>query len=747
MKSKNYEILSPAGSSEQLVAAVNNGCDAVYLGLDNFNARMKAPNFTAQNLKQWVDFCHFFGVKVYVTINTSVKNNEFHDAVQTLLCAYSNNADGVIVTDLALLHFAASLPKPFEVVASTQLNTHDGYGARFLKDLGATTVVCARESTFDEIKQIADVGVNVECFLHGALCVCQSGQCLFSSVVGGNSGNRGLCAQPCRKLYKSNSGNFVDGGYLLSASDICGLNSARKLLDLGVKTFKIEGRNRRAEYAGATAQVYSQFFANNFVEKEDDRTVLEEVFNRGNLPSCAYLSGKNSDVIYPLAQNHLGVAVGKIVKGKLFADLPLTKGDGLKVLANGKEFCGGVVLQTGKGFVAADFSDKVQDGMTVRRTSSVQLSQSVLSARRTRNVEVQFCALANHKAVLSLVSQNVTVTVQSDFVVQKAIQTPTSKDEIVKQLRKTGDLQYTITNIVVDVDDIFLAKSQINALRRQAFELLGKQIAEQFDKAFESRLNANVAYQPLARASKKFQNCLAVVCYTKEQLVSANARNVDYLIYKPQFLDDLPCANVFYYLDLPSFADLGFVKTALQGKNCGVVCHNVGHVQFARENGLKYVAGSGLNVFNDEMAAVFSDADTFFYSQELTFAEISHFSHKNGIIFVDGDLVLMKLVHCPFKLALNSKCNDCVASKKQLVYTDEQGNSFRLRRRKDARCTFELLNGKKLSVVGKLNCPGRYCVDFDLAVVEHYQKLNNGEVDGYHENKPYTKGRLYSKIN
>ncbi|MGN1066647.1 MAG: DUF3656 domain-containing protein, partial [Candidatus Fimimonas sp.] len=311
---------------------------------------------------------------------------------------------------------------------------------------------------------------------------------------------------------------------------------------------------------------------------------------------------------------------------------------------------------------------------------------------------------------------------------------------------KIGALQYTITNIVVDIDDVFLAKSQINALRRQAFELLGKKIVERCDKAFENRLNANLTYKPLEKALPKGENCLAVVCYNEEQLVAASAKGVDYLIYKPQFLNHLPSASVFYYLDLPSFADLGFVKTALQGKNCGVVCHNVGHVQFARENGLRYVAGSGLNVFNDEMAAIFHDADTFFYSQELTFAEISRFSCKNGLVFVDGDLVLMKLVHCPFKLALDSKCNNCLASQK-LVYTDEQGNSFSLRRRKDGRCTFELVNGKKLSVVGKLSHSGRYCVDFDLAVIDHYQKLNRGEDDGYRETRPYTKGRSYNKIN
>ena len=177
------EILAPAGSIEQLVAAVNNGCDSVYLGMDSFNARMKAPNFTKDNIEQWINYCHLFGVKVYVAINTSLKNDEFTKAVDLLKYVYERNADGVILTDLALIRIAAMLQKPFDVVASTQLNTHDGYGATYLRDLGATTVVCARESSLNEIKEIVSTGVNVECFIHGATCVCQSGQCLFSAMV------------------------------------------------------------------------------------------------------------------------------------------------------------------------------------------------------------------------------------------------------------------------------------------------------------------------------------------------------------------------------------------------------------------------------------------------------------------------------------------------------------------------------------------------------------------------------------
>ena len=262
-QARKLEILAPAGSAEQLIAAVNNACDAVYLGLDSFNARMKAPNFTLENLREYVRYCHLFGVKVFVAINTSVKNSEFAQAAKLLLDVYKLNVDGVIVTDLALMKLAVKLPKPFEVVASTQLNVHDRSGAEFVKNAGATTVVCARECDLDNIRDIASVGIKVECFLHGALCVCQSGQCLLSSMVGGNSGNRGLCAQPCRKKYTSNADGY--GGYLLSAHDICGITTAKLLADAGATTFKIEGRNRRAEYAGITSRTYRKAFDNVFV--------------------------------------------------------------------------------------------------------------------------------------------------------------------------------------------------------------------------------------------------------------------------------------------------------------------------------------------------------------------------------------------------------------------------------------------------------------------------------------------------
>lgn len=739
------EILAPAGSAEQLIAAVNNGCDSVYLGLDCFNARMKAANFKSDNLAEWIDFCHLFGVKVYVALNTSLKNDEYESALKILADIYLKNADGVILTDFALISAAAQLPKPFDVVASTQLNVHDKWGATFLKKLGATTVVCARETSLKDIEDIVSVGgIKAECFIHGATCVCQSGQCLFSATVGGKSGNRGLCAQPCRKLYSANGKKFA---YLLSARDLCGLDIAKKLYQAGVSVYKIEGRNRRAEYAGVTSKIYRKLFDNDFLYDASDRTQLAEMYNR-DMATLSYIEGGNDAIISPNVNNHIGVYVGKVCKNGIRTDAEICKGDGFKLTERGKEVGGGVALESGTGVVAARFDGVVADGTEVRRTTSVRLCSEINSAKRTLNVSVKFVAKENEKATLTLSCGDVAVTVTSDYIVPKALKTPTSAQEIAQQLQKTGDLHYTICDIVLETGEIFLAKSQINALRRTALEQLQTEIIRSYNERFANRKVERDFFRRAAILTEKRKDAvptLAVVCKNEKEATDCVA---DYVIYKPAILDlkafeFAKDRNAF--VDLPSFADLDYLQTLLTAQPCGIVCHNVGHVQLARELGLPYIAGGGLNIFNDFSAETFDDATTFVYSTELTLDEISRFRNQSGLMFIDGEIVMMKLVHCPYKAAKGYSCGSCAANT-ELVYSDEAGNKFYLRRRKDGRCNFELINGRKLSVVSKLNHRGRYLTDYDKSVVRHYKLLNEGVNDGYAEQKPYTKGRLFDGV-
>lgn len=749
MNSKT-EILAPAGSIEQLVSAVNNGCDSVYLGLNQFNARLKAPNFTVENLPQWVDYCHLYGVKVYVTLNTSLKNDEFDSAVKMLQAVYESNADGVIVTDTALMKFASKLPKPFEVVASTQLNVHDKYGAEFVKSCGATTVVCARECSLRQIREIASVGIKTECFVHGATCVCQSGQCLFSAMVGGNSGNRGLCAQPCRKLYSLNGGGRY---YLLSARDLSGLDSAKKLYEAGVEVFKIEGRNRRAEYAGATSRVYRKLFDNDFRYDERDKNLLAETYNR-DMAQLSYLDGDNSDIVSPLCQNHAGVAVGTVCGNAVKTVVPITKGDGFKIFCNGREVCGGIATASGTGLVPAELGKGARNGMEVRRTSSVAICEDIRSKRRVLSAKLYFYAQPD-QPILAKAKCNTTEVQICGEIAPAAQNKPTSASEIERQLKKSGNSPFDVAEVTSEVGNVFLAKSQINSVRRNLLDKLQRAIVEEYNSSLRTarKVDLKEILQLNKPSEKQCTPKVAIICYNECELARARELS-DTVVYKPDVLDKQAVLSALRngtFLDLPAFADMNFWEKLLADNRAPLVCHNVGHVQLARKLNLPYIAGSGLNIYNDRMAEQFADAVTFVYSQELTVGEISQFSDKSGLIFADGNITLMKFVHCPYKLQAQIKgktlsCAQC-AQNQPLRYRDEMGNEFCVLRRKDSRCTFELVNGKKLSAIKRLDCPGRYLVDFDERVVKHYVSLNNGIADGYAENAPYTKGRLFDKVN
>ena len=248
------------------------------------------------------------------------------------------------------------------------------------------------------------------------MCVCQSGQCLFSSLVGGNSGNRGLCAQPCRNFYRANTGK---SGYLLSTSDLDGRREYKDLLDAGATVFKIEGRNRSAEYAGVCSAAFRQLFETGNLARETAAD-LSEVYSRGEMKYLPYLDGRNDGIIYPSHPRHAGRKVGVVKDGRIVADVAVAKGDGFKVFdKSGNEVCGAVALTSGQN-AEAKFSGKVTDGMIVCRTSSIELSARVLAARRTIDCTGVFVAAVGRKAILTLKNDDVCVTVESEQILEEA---------------------------------------------------------------------------------------------------------------------------------------------------------------------------------------------------------------------------------------------------------------------------------------------------------------------------------------
>lgn len=312
------ELLSPVGNFEHLVAAVQNGADSVYLGADVFNARAGAKNFGKEELKEAILYARKRGVGVHLTLNTLLFNHELKEALKVAEFAYNSGVSAIIVQDIGL---ALELIKCFPdlpIHSSTQMTISNLDGVNLMQKLGFKRVVLARELSMKEIAKIRqNTTMELECFGHGALCVSYSGQCLFSSIVGGRSGNRGLCAGPCRLHYDLlQSGKRQESGYLLSTKDICTLEILPQLVNLGVDSLKIEGRKKSFEYVSIVTRIYRKYIdlaqdktKEYKVEKEDLQELLQ-IYNRGGMGTGYFENRKN--MVYPNKPNHLGVYVGTV---------------------------------------------------------------------------------------------------------------------------------------------------------------------------------------------------------------------------------------------------------------------------------------------------------------------------------------------------------------------------------------------------------------------------------------------------
>lgn len=315
---KNMELLSPAGNFDNVIAAVQNGADAIYLGANNFNARANAQNFDKPELKQAILYARKRGVDVHLTLNTLLFNHEIKEAMEIAQFAYENGVSAIIVQDIGL---ACELHKAFPdlpIHSSTQMTISNVYGVKLMEKLGFQRVVLARELSLLEIEKIRkNTSLELECFGHGALCISYSGQCLFSSMVGKRSGNRGLCAGPCRLPYHLlKNGNTIENGYLLSPKDICTLSILPKLIESGIDSLKIEGRKKSYEYVAIVTKLYRKYIdlakdkSKEYKVEEEDLKQILQIYNRGGMGTGYFENRQN--IIYSQKPNHIGVYIGDV---------------------------------------------------------------------------------------------------------------------------------------------------------------------------------------------------------------------------------------------------------------------------------------------------------------------------------------------------------------------------------------------------------------------------------------------------
>lgn len=501
---KKPEILSPVGNMECLYAAILAGCDAVYLGGYIFGARAFSNNFSDEEIIKTVKYAHGYGVKVYVTVNTLVYENEVDTFMNYIDFLYNSNVDAVIVQDIGMMDLIRQTYPDFDVHASTQMHIHNLEGVKLVEKQGLTRAVLARETSIDVIKKIKqETNVELEIFVHGALCISYSGQCLMSSLIGGRSGNRGTCAGSCRQKYDildHDKKKVNTDEYNLSTKDLNSLENVGTLIDANIDSLKIEGRMKSPAYVYLVTKLYREAvdsYINTGKVKIDENVLkdLRKTFNRMFTKGFLF-NTDNSDLINPYRSNHLGIEIGKVIsidKNKIKIKLKdtLNLNDGIRFIDN--EDAGLIVTQMFKDSKRIDSASandvvvictdkKVNNDSVIVKTLDYKLNKDIddIVKKNTRKVRIkgQFQAYENKKMILSVSDGTNIVEVESLNPVESSINNPSTKEQIMKQLKKTGNTIFEFENIVIILNDnLFIPIKELNDLRRKALEqLLQKRI-------------------------------------------------------------------------------------------------------------------------------------------------------------------------------------------------------------------------------------------------------------------------------
>ncbi|CDA22936.1 uncharacterized protein BN735_00171 [Mycoplasma sp. CAG:611] len=493
------ELLAPAGDFSCLKAAIEAGCDAVYIGGKLFGARAFSSNFTDDEIIKAINYAHLFGVKVYVTTNTLIYDKEVERFLEYISFLHKNNVDAVIIQDLGMLDLVRQTFPNLEVHASTQMHIHNLDGASFMKKLGVKRVVLARETSISKIKEIKEkTNIDIEIFIHGALCVSYSGQCLMSSLIGNRSGNRGTCAGSCRQSYSivdENNNIILNNKYPLSMKDLCSLENLKTLLDIGVTSLKIEGRMKSSSYVYTVVKLYrlaidSYYKNNNIYIDEKELYNLKKIFNREFTKGFLF-DEENNKVINMKRPNHQGVEIGKVINYKnnvatIKLNDEININDGLRIV--GKKDIGvnvnnfyinSKLVKTAKkgDIITIKVNDKVEKDDKVLLTLDSKLNEEInniiSSNQRKVLVKAKFIAKEDKQITFELTDFINKVVVISENKVTKALNKPITKEEIKEKLNKIKDTVYKYESLDIEIDDnIFIPLNIINDLKRKAFEEL-----------------------------------------------------------------------------------------------------------------------------------------------------------------------------------------------------------------------------------------------------------------------------------
>lgn len=531
------EILAPAGNEESLKAAVAAGCDAVYFALPQFGARAYAQNFTLEKTKEMIDYCHLYGVKVYITMNTVIYEDEMEAAFQQAKKLHEMNVDALIIQDLGLIHYLHHRLPNLELHVSTQVSVSKPEMIESLKKLGVKRVVLARECTDEEIEACAKTGMEIEVFVHGALCICYSGQCYFSSLRYNRSGNRGKCAQPCRMPYtllENGKEVSTEGPYLLSPKDLSLIKKVKRLSNIGVCSLKIEGRMKSKEYVYESVALVKKVLNKERITPEEFEK-LNVTFSRGYTKGHTYLQN-GKDLMNFESNNHQGIEIGKVIKvknNKMIIELQkeLNQNDGIRFICGDvQEGCRVNYLYDQRGKLVnsqkagstcmMDAIPGIKAGSIVRKTIDTLLNNEIEDkiSHMDRQIPIQAhftCEEVGDYLVCEASDGENYVCVYSNTMATKAQKHSTDEEVLTKQFSKTKNSWATFTYLTFELGKkIYFSISDMNKLRRDVLEALEKARTECpgiIEKEYDYKIK------------KEYPTTNIVEIQTKDQIIKTNA--------------------------------------------------------------------------------------------------------------------------------------------------------------------------------------------------------------------------------
>ncbi len=679
------ELLSPAGEYSSFLGAINAGADAVYLAGNMYGARASAVNFSNEELIKAIRYAHLFNRKVFLTVNTLTKNIELENLKEFLNPLYQNGLDAVIVQDIGVFKYIKETFKDLDIHVSTQAVVTSKYGAEFYKNLGAARVVLARELTLPEVKEITSTGIETECFIHGAMCYSYSGMCFFSSFLGGNSGNRGRCKGPCRQPYTLE--NDKKEAYLLSLADMNTVEIIDKLIDAGIYSFKIEGRLKSPSYAAGVTSVYRKYIdyclenpGKELVVSNEDRNLLKTLYSRTSTGTGYYER----------------VSSRKMVTIK-------------------------------KGAYA-----KVDDSLEKK------IVEKYIDAPLKQKIDFNFKAIPGEKAVLKVSAfvngKEFNAETESEENIDTAKNAPTTKEDILKQLKKLGNTDFELSECVIKVDNSFVPSSLVNKLRREAVELLEIEIfndkfknkssdgldnalnnadsimtdiIEIDDKGKSSNESENSCSDGLTQKRafvKSFEQLKFVlnndfydsVCVSKDLLKNPDTESLLINCLKPAYIELPP---VLRSLNLSEFEDL--IEYAAKNDFInGVYANQYDAFELLKEKGFKKKICSNVNIYSyNNLSASFNSKlfDEITAPLELNLYDIPGINSGFSFLLY-GRAPLMHTANCVLKT--EGRCQKGNPDKKSFVnLKDRLGVDFKVYTACDeALCFNTIYNSKPTSL-------------------------------------------------